>query len=467
MSLSVFLSGINVTNKLKINTLNIRKNINTKNTLNATFIQTNVQVGQEIEVKEGSTTLFGGLIQNLSRKFISPSETEVSIYATGYEQVCSRRTFGGVFTNKYAGEIVRNLLNTWLSPSSSFSEGFTEGIIENGLYIPNYTVRAKNFRDVLDDLSEASGFKWWVDSNKKLYFKPDIDILDSGYIISDYSASNRINDVRDFIVEESLSGYRNKQFVLGAVSETSYVLGISQKNSEISRMQNLYGSGIYGHVVINKNLTSDSEAEIVADSLINTYARIPRSLSFGTTQYLDVAKTIFVHVNSMNITALTKFLITEVNIIQQGKEVIYYCKCDYYDDVQQERARLKDDWTDGFNSFVNKNKEDPNAVYFSTNIILQWLNVQYSQSSITVAFDTPYTEPPAVSVMFVYDKKDTNNGTRQVTKMDFHYSIDYIIVNEPGGNLKYTGISLEVGGPSVPNTIPEGYFTIYAIGRFK
>jgi len=467
VSLTVFLSGVNVTGKVKINTLNIRKNINTKNTLNATFLQTNVQVGQEIEVKEGSATLFGGLVQNISRKFISPSETEVSIYATGYEQVCSRRTFGGLFTNKYAGEIIRNLLNTWLSPSSSFSEGFTEGAIENGLYIPSYTIRAKNFRDVLDDLSEVSGFKWWIDADKKLYFKPDMDILDSGYIISDYPSSNRLNDVRDLKVEESLSGYRNKQFVLGAVSETDYVLGISQNNSEIARMQNLYGSGIYGHVIINKNLTSDLEAKIVADSLIEAYARIPRSVSFGTTQHLDVAKTILVHVNSINITTLTKFLITEVNITQQGKEVIYYCKCDYYDDVQEEQARLKDDWTDGFNSFVNKNKEDPNAVYFSTNIVLQWLNVQYSQSRITVEFDVPYTEPPSVSVLFVYDKKDENDGTRPVAKMDFHYGIDYIIAKEPGGNLKYTGLSLEVGGPSIPNTIPEGYFTIYAIGRFK
>jgi hypothetical protein len=107
-----------------------------------------------------------------------------------------------------------------------------------------------------------------------------------------HSGVNRLNDVRDLRVEESLAGYRNKQYVLGAVGETDYVLGASENTAEIARMNTLYGSGVYGHVLVNKNLTSDLEAKLVADSLIATYARIPRSLSFTTAQHLDTARTI-------------------------------------------------------------------------------------------------------------------------------------------------------------------------------
>ncbi len=467
MSLTVLLSGVSVVNKLKNNTLSINKNINTKNSCNATFIQLSVQVGQELVIKAGTVTLFGGLIQNVSRKYISPTETEVSVYATGYEQVCSRRTFGGTYTNKYAGEIIRGLLNSWLGTASPYSEGFTEGHIENGLFLSSYVMRAKNYRDVLDDLAEASGFKWWVDDDKRLFFKAEIDISDSGYIVSDTAALNRLNDVRDLRVEESLAGYRNKQYVLGAVGETDYVLGASENTAEIARMNTLYGSGVYGHVLVNKNLTSDLEAKLVADSLIATYARIPRSLSFTTAQHLDTARTILFKVSSMNITSPTKFLISEINITQRDKEVLYSCKCDYYDDVQVEQAKLKDDWTDGFASFGSKNKEDPNAVYFATNIVLQWLELQYTSDKLIMEFDVPYTEPPAVSVSFLYDKKSGNDGTRSVTKRDFYYGLDYIITQEPGGNLKYTGLTLEVGGVSIPPSISEGYFTVYAIGRYK
>src|SRR5690606_7677970 len=95
---------------------------------------------------------------------------QINVY--GYSNIPQRRTINGTWDMVYAEEIVHKLLGENLLAQ----EGITPGIIQRGAFLTEYDVYTMSIKDILDELAEKSSYKWFIDSEKKLFFCDEVEV---------------------------------------------------------------------------------------------------------------------------------------------------------------------------------------------------------------------------------------------------------------------------------------------------
>lgn len=209
---------VNLTNYYRPQTLSIEDEINARSTGNVQFVDKNglldIQDGQPLYIYDYEGNLIFGGFTFFPQRF-NPIGTNAIMYNVQFvDQQCiaDRYLVASSYQNKSAGEIVRDLMNSYLS-----ADGITEGNIKNGeiqidvaKWVRNVTVS-----QAIDQLAEMTGFVWYIDYDKKLYFQPR-NTTTAGFTISDSSSIVNVN------VRQDRSKYRNRQYVRGGTTPTDY-----------------------------------------------------------------------------------------------------------------------------------------------------------------------------------------------------------------------------------------------------
>jgi hypothetical protein len=356
MALVLSISGEDKTSILKARTLNIKRRAEGRNecgfSLAMPYASYNPPIGAEVVVSSDGQVIFGGVvkerrIQRLNSKGVM--YCLIRIFCQGYNHIPKRRTIQYNPDNITAGAAIRHMLETVL-----YQEGIQEGVIEDGIVLHNYNAYCRSVRDILDDLAEACGFKWYIDEQKLLYFLREDEIRNAPYSIIENGSFTDFGEVE---VEDSLEGYRNKQFV-----KSGDIVAVVENSDEIaSRIAIEGGTGVYGDVLENTTVQTTEDAENLANDLLNRYGQhVPAALSFSTfTSGFDAGQRLEVNLPSLG--ASGSYLIEEMGISDVGNGVLKY-SIDAVKKNFDKTSKRKANWIDFFQGLVKGGSQGSDAL---------------------------------------------------------------------------------------------------------
>lgn len=240
-----------------------------------------IKDGDELEIFDGTQTtankIFGGIINSYSAQMITPITEQYPIYqidvsSDGYGILAQRRIVNYSGTNKNVANIVRDMYNI-LTTETVF-----DGYIQEGVQLATYTAKYKTIAEVFDDMANASSYIWYIDNSRALWFVPTSPGPSAPFELVE---GGTFKDFHDLSWSGGLDNYANKVFVVGAgtiVATRENPAEIAEREAEADGQ----GTGVYGFVIQDSNLTSLAAANNVADQHLLKSAVRPGKLSFST-----------------------------------------------------------------------------------------------------------------------------------------------------------------------------------------
>ena len=326
----ILISGVDRTSLFDSFRLRITNNKRTYNKVRGTLYapEFTITEGEEMTIKVDTDLEFGGLLQSVIN---TPTTVHnaYTIYATGYEQICDRRTVAISYSDTNSGDIVTAML------ALLAGEGITLGNIEDGLPV-TIQKNATTISELFDELALTSGFVWFIDNDKKLYFQEDYNYT-SGTFPTDYEVVE---------VGRSLVGYSNKVFCVGANS----IVAFAEDTTEQSKMAGRFGSGVYGITIRDANADTEAKALAVAEAELKKRAFDKKYVKIKTRERLQEG-TIYTNVTIPNTDIVGEdYAIDEVYIEGNGNSFTWTATLQPYD---ISIISKKEAWQQKFKQFLN------------------------------------------------------------------------------------------------------------------
>jgi hypothetical protein len=331
----VILNNVNISADVVRGSINISLKPNGERSASVSFylVRPDIKDGDEIEIFDGTVTqankLFGGIINSYSAQMITPITDQYPVFqidvsSDGYGILPQRRIVNYTGTNLRVSDIVRDVFEI-LTTETVF-----EGNIETGPVLSNYNARYKSIAEVFDEMASVAGYVWYIDNSRALYFQPHwigesapFELVEGG----------SFRDFHELSWSGSLDNYANKVFVIGAnniVTARENAAEIADRATEADGQ----GTGVYGAVIEDSNITTLAIANNVGDQHLLKTAVSPGNLSFSTYtkgfkpgQKLKVQLTQITGMNGNVIPAVPfiwYYLIDEVSIERENEKVTKY-----------------------------------------------------------------------------------------------------------------------------------------------
>lgn len=197
----------------------ISKKINQMATLNCRVINmsaegetvdlSNIVEGSTIEFYADEEKLFAGLVKSKQISRYAGPVMELSISASDNNEIANRRRIAASIVDKSVGYIVRQYILHVLS-----EEGVTEGEIAEGPTLTKVNFNYITCAQALNYLQTCSGLNWRIDNDKKLHIYSN-EAVEAPFNVTDDTK------VKNFKASGKYDQYRNIQYVLGGLAQTS------------------------------------------------------------------------------------------------------------------------------------------------------------------------------------------------------------------------------------------------------
>lgn len=205
MSKTLTIAGTNFKPQLVTNSARIRELVQNKSSVMnmQLFYKSGMNVpqeGSEVVFKDGSRFLFGGFISRLD-----PTETGkgykllYDVEVSDYSFIFNYKTAKRAYLNQTLAYIVNDLITDFVGTSY----GFDLSNVDTGPTIPSIVFDHISVRKCFEKLTKVTGYVWWVDYEKKLYFKTKTStpapesVTDAGSNIESLSLSYDTSQVRN------------------------------------------------------------------------------------------------------------------------------------------------------------------------------------------------------------------------------------------------------------------------------
>ena len=182
---------------------------------------TTVEVGQVVEIRdETGSLIFAGTIDSIDEE-IDPAETVrfKRVACVDYNQIADRHLVAYVYQpddltpTLYAGDVIKDIVARFF-----IYGGVTEGIdtsnVEDGPEIEKFVFNYVPASQAFDDIADLTGYVWYIDYEKKLYFTPR-DKYEAPIVIG-----GKTRNWRNMKITESRDLYRNRQIVRAGTALT-------------------------------------------------------------------------------------------------------------------------------------------------------------------------------------------------------------------------------------------------------
>lgn len=227
MALSVTIAGADKTALWRVGSLRINSRIGARNRASFGLVDTTgayrPDVNAEIVIADGSTRYFAGYIDSFTEALtIDGNQASLSyeVEAVSYDALCDRRLVAASYENPT--QTLFDLVND-IATNTLAGDGLTTTNVDTGPVIDRIKFNYVPASRVFDELANISGYAWWVDENKNLYFKPRAGVAAP-------IAATAAN-TRNVSITKTPEVYRNKQLVRAGVDLTA------------SRTENFAGDG--------------------------------------------------------------------------------------------------------------------------------------------------------------------------------------------------------------------------------
>lgn len=327
MAYTVKVNGTDITGNVRSGSIAVTKTSDIRNSCSLTVMTTGAEmwitgapvVGRDLQVFDGATLIFGGIIKTTQARKMQPGvgggkEIFLDVSSNGYSDIPARRITTSSYSNATSGSIVSNILANVLNASGA-DENISTGTIGIGATMKEYSVVCKSVKEVFDDLAEASGFKWYIGNDRALHFVQDDTVVSAAHELRENG------EFKDFSVESveiTLENYRNKQFVRGTADDTGdIVVTFVDDSAEIAFRQSVegseYSSGVYGDIIDASVIGSIADATVAANNALKRYGSVPYTLTFTSmTNDWAAGTKLTVNLPSFGISNDTYFLIESV-----------------------------------------------------------------------------------------------------------------------------------------------------------
>jgi len=267
------------------------------------------RAGQFVRIKNGSTIVFGGVIQSVDRERLDENTTKIlySVSCSGFNQIPSRRT---IRTNYSSGTVVGTIVTSMVE-DYLFQDGIGIGTIDDGTTLTDDWVDdAISISEILDQCASKSGYQWFINQAGLLYFYQDPgSITNAAHNLID---GNGFTSYRKVRYQESLSTYQNKLFISGGSDDSGNPVLISSEDfDETTAMQEICaGTGVYGNVNRDGSLTEatyeTAEAGTTTTNVkITGHKQIVGNMIWNVTTGDYRLVTAYVDVDNFTVTAVT------------------------------------------------------------------------------------------------------------------------------------------------------------------
>ena len=164
------------------------------------------------------SSIFVGYIDKASRKRqgATGSILKHGITCIDNHYLADKRLVVKAYTSKTLEYIVEDIMTDYL-----VAEGVSEGSIQTGPTIAEAIFNYVKVSDAFDALKELSGFTWYIDADKKLYF-----INRSTYLATWDLDSSTYRPIKGSVtIDDGNPLYRNRQYIKGGTGVTSQQVG--------------------------------------------------------------------------------------------------------------------------------------------------------------------------------------------------------------------------------------------------
>lgn len=163
--------------------------------------------GSEIVYKDGTRFLFGGYISRVSSVELGKGAFfTYTVEASDYSYIFNSKIARRAYTNATLADIVADLMGTYVDASY----GFDLTNVATGPTIPSITFDHISIRKCFEKLEKLTGYVWYVDYEKKLFFQPQ-SATEAPEEITDASAN-----FENVALEYDTSQVRNSVIVIGS-----------------------------------------------------------------------------------------------------------------------------------------------------------------------------------------------------------------------------------------------------------
>jgi len=181
-----------------------------------------------------ATVLFAGVIEKVQIDGRN-NLTIRSVVSSGWKRLFDRKLIAESYANILAGDIVKDIIANW-------TEGFTEGTIEDGATIVSAPINYKTPSDAISALANKIGFTWYIDNNRAVHFKlrtrdtaPET-ITDTSANYKDLKLIPEVSELANSIIVRGgsfLSTTQTKSFV-GNGETTAFLLPEKPKDVSVT-----------------------------------------------------------------------------------------------------------------------------------------------------------------------------------------------------------------------------------------
>jgi len=191
----------------------INKKINAITTISFQVIDlgnlTEINCGDSILVKNGTDTVFAGIVKEVSDQELERGFLTYSITGQDNSAIAGRRLVAAAGENETAGYIVQYVILPYLA-----ADGVTAGTIEVSMTISKYTFNYLSASQCLDQIKTITGLNWDIDDDKKLNF------FSNNTIPAPWNLTNLVQH-SGFTRKKSLDSYRNVQYIRAGKGKTA------------------------------------------------------------------------------------------------------------------------------------------------------------------------------------------------------------------------------------------------------
>lgn len=214
---------VDVTAWVKAGTLEIEKELNSRGTLSLELhdspgspVALAPTESMRIRVKDDTYTHFGGTVDTAVKNYADNDTSciDYAVAALDYSRLLSRFPVNNVYTDRYAGDIVKAIIS-----KIPGAEAIDVTNVEQGPKIAKATFPNLTVQEAIDEIARVAMFKWYVDADKKVYFfEPRAGALAATWNI-DTAAINagRFVEGAPKVTRETAQ-YRNLQEVIGGTT---------------------------------------------------------------------------------------------------------------------------------------------------------------------------------------------------------------------------------------------------------
>lgn len=166
-------------------------------------------VNQEVEILNGATVIFGGVIHNLERSLEANGEARYRVKCKDYSFYADRQLVVEEYNDDTVNDIIADIL-------TNFTDGtFTDTNVACTMVIKKIQFDRVTVTDAIQRLADITGYSWYIDYEKDIhFFEKNTEVAPFDITDSNAKAIHETLSITD-----DLSQIRNRVFIRGGEIE--------------------------------------------------------------------------------------------------------------------------------------------------------------------------------------------------------------------------------------------------------